>query len=120
MKEHFCSANTEIVLLNYLHSFHKKQKTSFETRCLSKDRKRDTFKALTIIGATRSYFMLYSCVVIILFNTELYKSAFSAFSLRNKLFVFLCSVFFVCSVFKFDVMGDLQRLLITFVQLLFI
>ena len=53
---------------------------------------------------TKSCFMLYFCVVIILFNTDLYKSAFSTHFLRNKLFVFLCFMFFVCCVFKFDVM----------------
>ena len=54
-------------------------------------------------GAMKSYFMLYSSVVIILFNVELYKSAFSTYSFKNKLFIFLSSVFFAFFVFKFDV-----------------
>ena len=46
-------------------------------------------------GATKSYFMLYSCVANILFNTVLCKPVFSAYSFKNKLFVFLsfCFVF---------------------------
>ena len=47
-------------------------------------------------GATISYFMIYSSVVIILLNTDLDRPLFSTYS--------FCSVFFVCSPFKLDVM----------------
>ena len=44
-------------------------------------------------GATKLYFMLSACMVTILFNTDLYRSAFSTYSLK-KLFSHL-SVFYV-------------------------
>ena len=44
-------------------------------------------------GATKLYFMLSACMVTILFNTDLYRSAFSTYSLK-KLFSRL-SVFYV-------------------------
>ena len=37
-----------------------------------------------------SYFRRYSCVVIVMFNTALYRSAFSTVCFRKLLFVFLC------------------------------
>ena len=37
-------------------------------------------------GAMKSYFMLYSSVVIVLFNVELYKSAFSTYSFKKQAF----------------------------------
>ena len=43
-------------------------------------------------GAMKSCFMSYSCSVIILLNTDLCKSAFSTYSFKNQIFVFLCSV----------------------------
>ena len=57
-----------------------------------------TESTIKVKRATKSYFMLYLCMVIISFNTD-----FLPIHLKNKLLVFLCSVFFVCSVFKFDV-----------------
>ena len=39
-------------------------------------------------GATKSYFMHYSCVVIVLFKAVLYRSAFSTISLRKLVFCF--------------------------------
>ena len=46
----------------------------------NKDKKGKCLKSETtdnsVKGATKSYFMHYSCVVIILFNTGLYKSTF--------------------------------------------
>ena len=45
---------------------------------LSVNRSRIFFK-----GATILYFMYYLCVVIILFDTDLYKSAFSTYSSEN-------------------------------------
>ena len=44
-------------------------------------------------GATKLYFTHSSCLVIIFFNTDLYKPAFSIYSLKK-----LCSMFFVHSV----------------------
>ena len=42
-------------------------------------------------GAAKSYFMHYSCVVIVLFNTALCRSAFSMVPFRKLVFfVFLC------------------------------
>ena len=42
-------------------------------------------------GATKLYFTLYSCVVIVLFNTALCRSAFSTVSFRKLVFfVFQC------------------------------
>ena len=42
--------------------------------------------------------MHYLSVVIILFNTDLCKFAFSTYAFKNLFFLFLCSTFFVCSV----------------------
>ena len=50
-----------------------------------------TGSTIKVKRATKSYFMLYLCMVIILFNTD-----FLPIHLKNKLLVFLCSVFFVC------------------------
>ena len=48
-------------------------------------------------GTTKLHLMHYLCVVIILFITDLYKSAFSTYSLRKNLFfVLLRSVSLVC------------------------
>ena len=44
----------------------------------------------------KSYFTHYSCAVIILFNTDLYRSAFSTISLENKFFIFMCFLWFLC------------------------
>ena len=44
-----------------------------------------------INGTTKFYFMHYLCEVIILFITDLFKSAFSAYSFkRNIFFCVLC------------------------------
>lgn len=48
-------------------------------------------------------FMFYSCVVIILLNTDLYKSMFSTYSFKSQAFRLPVFCVFVCSVFKFDV-----------------
>ena len=53
--------------------------------------------ASNIKGATKFYFMHYSCVVIILFNTDLFMSVLPTYSLKNLVFVFLCSMHCVCS-----------------------
>ena len=48
---------------------------------------------LTVLvkGATKSYYTQYLCMVIVLFNTALHRSAFSTVSLRKLVFfVFLC------------------------------
>ena len=48
------------------------------------------FSSKVIKGATKSYTQ-YSCVVIVLFNTDLCRSAFSTVSFRKLVFfVFLC------------------------------
>ena len=57
-----------------------------------------------IKGAMKSYLMLYLCVVIIFFNTDLCKSAFSTYSFEKQAFRLSMLFFFVCSVFKVDVM----------------
>ena len=41
-------------------------------------------------GATQLYFMFYFRVVIILFNTGLYKSAFSAYKFGKTSFPYFC------------------------------
>ena len=58
------------------------------------------FAVYSVKGASKLYFMHYSYVVIILFNTVfLYISLhFPLILLKNWFFVFLCSVFFACSV----------------------
>ena len=48
--------------------------------------------------ATVLYFTRYSCVVFILFNTGLYKSAFSIDSFGKLVFAFLCFLCFASSV----------------------
>ena len=49
-------------------------------------------------GATKLYFTHYSCVIIILFNTDLCRSTFSAISFRKLVFrLSVLSVFFVSS-----------------------
>ena len=53
--------------------------------------------ASNIKGATKLYFMHYSCVVIILFNADLYMSVFPTYSVKNLVFVILCSIYFVSS-----------------------
>ena len=59
-------------------------------------------KVLRILkGVTKSYFMHYSCVSIILFNTDLYMSTFSTYFLKN-LFFFSLSVFRVFCLFCFE------------------
>ena len=49
----------------------------------------------SVKGATKLYFTHYSCVVIILFNTGLYKSAFSISSF-GKLVFCLSAPFVLC------------------------
>ena len=49
---------------------------------------------LLLKGAKKLYFTYYSCVVIILLNTGLYKSAFSTNSFRKL--IFCLSALFVC------------------------
>ena len=49
-------------------------------------------------GATKLYFTHYSCVIIILFNTDLCRSTFSVISFRKLVFrLSVLSVFFVSS-----------------------
>ena len=48
--------------------------------------KKDRSKNRIIKGATKSYFMHYSCVVIVFFNTTLCRSAFSTDSFRKLVF----------------------------------
>ena len=50
-------------------------------------------------GATKLYFTHYSCVVIVLFNTGLYKSVFSTYSFGRQVFLSFCA-FSVCFEFK--------------------
>ena len=53
-------------------------------------------------GATKFYFMHYSCEIIILFKTGLGNSASSTFSFGKLVFcLFVFSVFSACSVFLF-------------------
>ena len=54
---------------------------------------------LIIKRATKLYFTHYSCVLIILFNKDLDKSAFLTFTYKKL--VFHLSVFFDCSVIQF-------------------
>ena len=53
-------------------------------------------------GARKSFFMHYSCVVIILFNTGLHKSVFSTYSF-GKLVFCLSALFVFSSCSEFDV-----------------
>ena len=48
---------------------------------------------LVLKGATKSYFTLYSCVFIVLFDTCLCKSAFSTVSFRKLVFLSFCAFF---------------------------
>ena len=50
-------------------------------------------------GAAKLYFMYYSCVVIILFNMGLYKSAFSTYYFVRTRFSSFCVLVFRISVF---------------------
>ena len=51
-------------------------------------------------GATKLYFTCYSCVVIILFNKGLYKSAFCTYSFEKLVFCLSTkTVFSTCSEF---------------------
>ena len=52
-------------------------------------------------GATKLYFTHYSCVVIILLITDLYKSAFSIYSLGNQFFC-LSALFVLTACSDFD------------------
>ena len=52
----------------------------------------------TLKGATKLYFMHTLYDVIILFNTDLYKSAFPTYSFENLLFRLSVFFIFVCSV----------------------
>ena len=51
-----------------------------------------------IKGATKLYFMYYSCVVIILFSTRLYRSAFSTYAFGKTRFLCFCVLVFRVSV----------------------
>ena len=50
-------------------------------------------------GAAKLYFMYYSCVVIILFNMGLYKSAFPTYYFVKTRFSSFCVLVFRISVF---------------------
>ena len=64
-------------------------------------------------GAMKLYFMYYSRVVIYLFSTELYKSAFSNYSFRKLVFLLSLFSFLFIWCFKFDV---ISKNFILFVQ----
>ena len=51
-------------------------------------------------GATKLYFMHYSCVVIILFNTDLYKSEFVTYFFRKTSFSSFCALYFLFIPFR--------------------
>ena len=53
---------------------------------------------LAVKGATKFYFMHYSCMVIILLITDLYKSTFSTYSFKKLVFCFsvFCIFFLLC------------------------
>ena len=59
-----------------------------------------------IKGTPKLYFMHYSCKVIILFNTDLYQSAFSSYAFKKL--VFLVSVFCVFHFLFFSVLFWIQ------------
>ena len=44
-------------------------------------------------GAMKSYYTQYLCMVIVLFNTALHRSAFSAVSFRKLVFLSFCAFF---------------------------
>ena len=48
-------------------------------------------------GATKLYFLHYSCVVIILFNTGLQKSVFSIYSFGKLVFLSFCILCVYCA-----------------------
>ena len=60
-----------------------------------------------------SIIMHYSCVVIILFNTDLYKSAFPTYSFKNL--VFDLSVFCIFCLLCFEFGVIISKKLLTFV-----
>ena len=53
----------------------------------------EVFVIKNVKGATKSYFTLYSCMVIVLFNTALCRSAFSTVSFRKLVFLSFCAFF---------------------------
>ena len=55
---------------------------------------------LHVKEATKLYFMHYSCVGSILFNMNLYQSAFSTYSFEKLVFFMFCACLFC---FEFDV-----------------
>ena len=57
--------------------------------------KRSKSNASLVKGATKSCFRYYSCVVIIFFNTGLWRSAFSTIFLENAFFVLLYCLCFL-------------------------
>ena len=67
-----------------------------ETNCQELE---DNFMKL-LKEATKFYFMHYLCVVIILFNTDLYKPAFPTYPFENL--VFRLSVFSIFCLFYFE------------------
>ena len=50
-------------------------------------------RKFTFKGAKKSYYTQYSCVVIVLFNTALCRSAFSTVSFRKLVFLSFCASF---------------------------
>ena len=76
-------------------------------------------KALELVkGATKIYFRHYSCMGIIFFIADLYKSTFSTYPFRKTSFLFFC-VLCLLSVL-FYTRSHLYRFFITFLLLLFI
>ena len=57
------------------------------------------YSGLLLKGATKFYFTHDSCVVIILFNTGLYKSVFSTYSFGKLVFLSLCLFCVFCCLF---------------------
>ena len=77
---------------------------------------------LAVKGARKFYFMHYSCMVIILLITDLYKSTFSTYSFKKLVFCFsvFCIFFLLCCELEVNFIdllrtrSQLSRFFITF------
>ena len=69
----------------------------------------EIFTKIFVKEATKLYFTYYSCVVVILFNTSLYKSVFSTYSFEKLVFC-LSTAFAFSACSEFDV-RNLHKLL---------
>ena len=65
----------------------------FQQMLLSTNKEKKALNNTELTVATKSYFTRYSCVVIVLFNTALCRSALSTVSFRKLVFLSFCDFF---------------------------